>query len=205
MTKWIARAFAKGLLAILPLAATLFLLYWLGSGLESVLGTAVRWILPEDWYIPGMGLAVGIVAILALGVLLQTWLIRKVWNLGESILDRVPLVRLVYRAIKQTTNYLSGAAAEDAQQVVTVALGPDQDVRLLGFLTRTDLSNLPEGLADDQRVSVYLPMSYQMGGFTVIVPRDQITPVNMPLEQGLRFALTAGVSVDPDDSSPHAD
>jgi len=196
MMNWTARVFLKGLLAILPIAITLFLIYWLASALERVLGAAVRWALPEGWYVPGMGVVVGITLILALGVLLQTWLIRRVWRWGESLLDMVPLVRFFYRAIKQVVDYLSGAATDEAQQVVVASIG-DPPVELLGFVTREDFDDLPEGIGGEDIVAVFLPMSYQMGGFTVMLPRDRLRPIDMRLEEGLQFALTAGVSMRP--------
>ena len=77
-------------------------------------------------------------------------------------------------------------------QVVTVTLhegGP----RLLGFLTRESLNDLPEGLGGEGTVAVYLPMSYQIGGYTLILPRSAVTPVEMGIEDAMRFAVTAGV------------
>lgn len=192
------RAFLKGLLAVLPIAITVFLLVWLATGLETFLGAAVRWMLPDSWYVPGMGLLVGIAAVVAIGVMLQTWLMRTIWRAAERLLDRVPLVRFVYGAVKQIIDYLSGAATEDAQQVVIATIG-DPPVQMLGFLTRKDLTDLPDGFPEDEDVvAVYLPMSYQMGGYTVMLPRDRVRPVDMRLEDGLRFALTAGVSAKAD-------
>ena len=54
----------------------------------------------------------------------------------------------------------------------------------------------PDGIGDDQTVAVYLPMSYQLGGFTLMVPKDKITPVDMKVDQAMQFVLTAGVSAE---------
>jgi len=196
MIRWTARTFVKGLLAVLPIAITVFLLYWLASGLEAVLGAAVAWLLPESWYVPGMGLVVGLAAIVTIGVLLQAWMIRRIWSYGESLLDRVPLVRVLYNGVKRVVEYLSGSATGAAQDVVVVSVG-DPPVEMLGFVTRDDFTGLPEGLGGEGVVAVYLPMSYQMGGFTVMIPRDRVRTIDMRLEEGLQFALTAGVSMTP--------
>jgi len=76
---------------------------------------------------------------------------------------------------------------------VAVSLG--SDVRLVGFLTREDASGLPDGLASaDDVVGVYLPMSYQIGGFTVFVPKAAVHPLAMSVEDAMRFTLTAAMS-----------
>jgi uncharacterized membrane protein len=78
-------------------------------------------------------------------------------------------------------------------QVVSVQY-PGTQMRLLGFITRSDFSDLPQGVANADDVAVYLPMSYQVGGYTVVVPRSQITPVNMARDEAMRFVLTAGLT-----------
>jgi uncharacterized membrane protein len=76
--------------------------------------------------------------------------------------------------------------------VVTVKF-PGSDMRLMGFVTRDEFSDLPPGIGGEGEVAVYLPMSYQVGGYTVFMPRSQISPVQMPREQAMRFVLTAGL------------
>jgi uncharacterized membrane protein len=71
---------------------------------------------------------------------------------------------------------------------------PNTNIRLLGFVTRDDVHDIAEGLAPEQNIAVYLPMSYQVGGYTVFVPRDSVEPVNMSMNEAMRFAITAGMS-----------
>jgi uncharacterized membrane protein len=66
-------------------------------------------------------------------------------------------------------------------------------MRLLGFITRSDFSDLPPGVGKEGEVAVYLPMSYQVGGYTILVPRSRVTAVDMSREEALRFLLTAGI------------
>jgi uncharacterized membrane protein len=75
-------------------------------------------------------------------------------------------------------------------QVVAVTL--PGGMRLLGFLTRADFDDVP-GVAGEGEVAVYLPMSYQVGGFTVLLPRSAVTPVPMSREEAMKFILTAGL------------
>ncbi len=76
-----------------------------------------------------------------------------------------------------------------------VAIG-DENTRLMGLVTRESFDDLPEGIGDDQTVAVYLPMSYQLGGFTIMVPKDKIHPVDMTVDRAMQFLLTAGVSAE---------
>ena len=66
-------------------------------------------------------------------------------------------------------------------------------MKLLGFVTREDFSDLPAGLAGEGVVAVYLPMSYQIGGYTVMLPRSAIEPVNMSMQDAMKFAVTGGM------------
>lgn len=191
--KKLSGIFLKGLAAVLPLLITVYLLYWLGSSAEALLGAALKQVLPERWYLPGMGVAAGIALVFALGVLLNAYLVQKLWAYGERVLQRVPLVKSVYGAVQDLTNLVSGDQEKALGQVVTVPLG-DTGYRVIGFVTRRDLSDLPEGLAAADQIAVYAPMSYQIGGYTLLVPREAVTPVDMSVEQGMRFAVTAGVS-----------
>ena len=67
-------------------------------------------------------------------------------------------------------------------------------IECMGFITRDDFRDLPPGVGSEDRVAVYLPMSYQIGGHTVMVPRCRVRVVDMALDQAMRFALTAGMS-----------
>jgi uncharacterized membrane protein len=77
--------------------------------------------------------------------------------------------------------------------VVLVSL-PGQDGQLLGFVTREQFDDLPLEPTAENPVAVYMPMSYQVGGYTLYLPRSAITPVDISFEQAMRLALTGGVT-----------
>jgi uncharacterized membrane protein len=77
-------------------------------------------------------------------------------------------------------------------QVVAVTL-PGTSWRLLGFVTRAEFTDLPAGIGTASEVAVYLPMSYQVGGYTVIVPREAVRAIEMSREEAMKFILTAGL------------
>ena len=112
-------------------------------------------------------------------------------ELGEGILDRMPLVKSVYRATKDFVEYFSGDEEGKFNQVVLVR-HPDLKFALLGFITREDFSSLPFGREDE--VAVYLPLSYQIAGYTIFVPKDWCEPVDMPFEDAVRLILTAAMT-----------
>jgi uncharacterized membrane protein len=66
-------------------------------------------------------------------------------------------------------------------------------MRFVGILTREDHSDLPEGFAQEDEVTVYIPLSYQIGGITATISRSKIKPLDMTVEQGMRFVVTAGM------------
>ncbi len=77
-------------------------------------------------------------------------------------------------------------------QVVMVEL-PGFGMRLLGFVSRRDFSDLPAGIGAEGDVAVYLPMSYQIGGYTIFLPRSRVQPVDLSREMAMKFILTAGL------------
>ena len=187
------RLLLTGLLTILPVVVTIAILVWLASSLEAMLGGLLAWLLPEGTYRPGMGLAAGLLLILALGVVMSTWLAQQLFVFFERQLLRVPLLNSLYGAIRDVTALFSPENKHQFSSVVTFTL-PGTEARLIGFVTRSDCADLPAGLNGPELVAVYLPMSYQVGGYTLFLPREQLAPVDMPTADALRFALTAGVT-----------
>ncbi|MBK1725811.1 DUF502 domain-containing protein [Halorhodospira neutriphila] len=184
--------FLKGLLAVLPAAVTLYLLYWLLTTAERLLGSLVRVVLPDAWYLPGMGVALAVSGILAVGTLLNFYVLRRVWEWGERLMLRLPVARTVYGAVQDLTEFVS-RAEELGDQVVTVPL-PGSDYRLLGVVTRREWQGVAKGLGGEETIAVYTPMSYQVGGYTLLVPASAVEPVEMSVEDAMRFAVTAGMS-----------
>ena len=185
------RLFFKGLATIIPIALTLLIVFWLAGLAESGIGSLIKAILPENWYIRGMGLVGGIAIVIAIGLLSQILLFRKLIDFGEAILDRMPVVKSVYRATKDFVEYFSGDDEGKFNQVVLVR-HPELKIALLGFITREDFSTLPFGKEDE--VAVYLPLSYQIAGYTIFVPKDWCEPVDMPFEDAVRLILTAAMT-----------
>lgn len=187
------RIFVTGLLTVLPLVLTVYFTVWLLAVLEKFFSRQVKLLLPDDWYRPGMGLLVAMLLVFAVGLLMHAWLFRRLFRRIELVFMRVPLVRSVYTALREMLG-LFGEQKGEALQVVLVRLG---ETRLLGFITREDCSAALAPAECKDQVAVYLPMSYQVGGYTVFVPRSALTPIDMPREEAMRFILTAGLKSQP--------
>ncbi len=197
----------KGLSAILPVSIVLFFIFWIGSGAENLMGPLLKRLLPPDYYVPGMGVLAGLLLAIGVGLLLNVWLVQRLFVLIESWISRIPLVKTILAGIRDMMRFLAkNSQTRGHRFVVQVDLG--NNTSMLGIMTRRDLrgSGL-SSLGPEQACAVYLPMSYQMGGFTVYFPASRLHPVEMSVEDALRFAMTAGVGVadEPDDASGAAE
>lgn len=186
----LVRLFFKGLATIIPIALTVAIVLWLAGVAENGVGNLIRLVLPDNWYVRGMGLVGGIAIVMLIGLLSQVWLFRKLIDFGEAILDRMPVVKSLYRATKDFVEYFSGDDEGKFNQVVMVR-HPELKLGMLGFITREDFSSLPFG--DEGEVAVYLPLSYQVAGYTIFVPKDWCEPIDMPFEDAVRLILTAAM------------
>ncbi len=188
------RTTLRGLLAVIPVGITLYLVFWLAFTAEWMLGLAVKLVTPDGFYHPGMGLVLALLVLYGLGWLVDHWLLRRLLEALDTLLTRMPLINKIHGAVKDLMQYFSGRGTRAFDQVVTIDI-VGQDMTLLGLVTRDDLRSLPEGLASEHKVAVYIPGSYQIGGFTIMVPRDRLRPVDMPIDDAIRFAVTGAMSV----------
>lgn len=187
--KSIGKYILTGLITTLPVILTFYLLYWLAVSAEGLLADLV----PRGIYLPGMGVASALLAMLVIGMMMHTRPIRRLFVRVERIFYILPLVKTVYSAFRDFMDFLSPARKKKPEQVVAVTLG-ETGMHLIGFVTQAQNDQLPEEFQGGDNVVVYLPMSYQLGGYAVLVPRASVRPLNMSMEEAMRFVLTAGVT-----------
>ena len=189
--KWLRRTLLEGLATLLPLVLTIWLLWWLGSLAEDTIGWVLEHFLLHDHYVFGMGVVAGLVSVFLVGVLMRALVVRNLTDWVEGRLARIPFVKSIYGSLRDVVGFMfkTGATQEGIEEVVEFDV-PGTDFSVLGFVTRR---NLPE-LGDDDRVAVYLPMSYQIGGYTLLVPREHLRKTDLSVDEGLKFALTAGLA-----------
>ncbi len=183
----LSKAFLRGLAAVLPIGLTLYLIVALGSWSERTVGGVVR-ALMGDYYLPGSGLLLTICLITLIGYLARVPIVNLPMKLGDAILSRVPLVKSIYTAIKDIMEFV--ASSEDDTSQGRPVLVDVSGFRLVGIVTDSspDLARAGKG-----QVLVYLPMSYQVGGYTLLIEESALTPLDMSIEEAMRFVLTAGV------------
>jgi uncharacterized membrane protein len=184
--------FFQGLVAILPLAVTVVILSWLGLTAERTLGVAIKWVLPDAWYIRGMGVVAGLVVIFIVGLLVNIYGVPKLIHWSEKVIAQIPLVKTIYGAVRDLLGFFSQPSGDRAVSKVVIVSFGNSGIRAVGLLTRERFDDLPPGLGGEGFVVVYFPYSYQIGGFTMIVPRQAVQPLDMRLEDAMRFIVTAG-------------
>ena len=186
------RIFLTGMLTVLPVLATVYLVVWLVTAAERFVGKQLMWLIPDEYYRTGMGLVLALAVIFLVGLLMHALLFRRLFGWAERLMLEIPLVRSVYGALRDLFGLFAGHEDDQAMQVVSVTL-PGTGMRALGFVSRTDFSDLPEGIGGAGEIAVYLPMSYQIGGYTLFMPRAQAVPVALSREDAMKFILTAGL------------
>jgi uncharacterized membrane protein len=184
--------FLKGLAAVLPVSLTIYLVAWLGTLAESILGAPLRMMVPPEHYLPGFGLVAGFLLVLVVGVLVDAYLVRRLFRFGESLLARIPIVKTIFGALKDFTRFLpAGGKSRDLKRVVLWQLGA---ARLIGFVTEENVSERLLGGARQDIVAVYFPMSYQIGGYTLYLPPGELQETDLSVEEGMRLVLIGGIS-----------
>jgi uncharacterized membrane protein len=192
--KNLSKTFLTGLFAALPLIATIYLVYWFAVTTEAGLGKMTRAVLGPDLYIPGLGMAIAIIGIFLLGVLLQAYLFRAFLGWWEGLVLRIPVIRSIYGALKDLFGYMSKSKEGGFGEVVACKLFGDA-CESIGFVTRSTLdSPLSAEDADEPTIAVYVPLSYQIGGFTLLLPRSRVRKLEIGSEEAMRFVVTGGLA-----------
>jgi uncharacterized membrane protein len=187
----VSSIFLRGLVVILPITLTVALVWWLATGAEAMLGGLIRDLFPGWRYWPGLGIVLGVAIVFAAGLLMHDPITRWVLGRLDALLQRIPIVKSIYLAIRDIAAYMSQDGRTGFKQVVAVRI---QDMRLVGFVTTEDMEGLPVKDGDEKIIGVYLPMSYGIGGYTVYLPKSQVEPLDMSLEDAMRLTLIGGVS-----------
>ena len=197
----ISGTFLQGLIVFLPIAITVAIIYWLAAITEDLLGTLVKLFIPDERYVKGLGMLIGIVLIFASGLMMKMWVTRRLLARADALMERIPVVKSIYGSIRDLAAFFSKNGTRGRfQHVVTVSIA--DNMRLVGFVTRENATELPSTSgAQEEIVGVYLPMSYQIGGYTVFVPRSAVERMEMSVEDAMRFVLTAGMSSSKDNGT----
>jgi uncharacterized membrane protein len=184
----------KGLVAILPLGLTVYVVYWLAVSAERLFSRLITFVLPEPWYWPGLGLLAGLLLLYFTGLAVNAYVVNRALRVSDRLFARIPVVKTIYLAIRDFTRFFpSSGRGNDLRRVVLVQFGPG---KVIGFVTAESGEMLRRSASDEDTVAVYLPMSYMVGGYTVFIAREQVEPTSLSVEEGMRIALMGGVRGD---------
>ncbi len=185
-------ALVRGLVVVLPIGFTVWLLWWLGSSTEALLRSLILLVVPQEHYLPGMGIVAALALLLAAGTLFNALLVQSALASWERFLDRIPVVKTIYGATRDFVKLLpTGGKRRDLRHVVLARFG---EAQVIGFVTQDDASELGIVEQEDGLIAVYFPMSYQIGGYMALLPRSRVVPLELPVEAAMRLVLTGGIS-----------
>lgn len=188
--------FISGLVSFLPLALTIYIVYAGVSIVENLLGQFLRRILPENAYFPGYGFLATIILIFMLGLLLNNLVTATLMQKVQEKLTEIPLIKVVYSPLRDLMNLFSKSQQQNAlKKVVLVHLS--DNMTALGLVTREDFSDLNIKLSTDAgKIAVYIPMSYGLGGYTLLLNKNILEPIDLPVEKAMSLAITGWIKTD---------
>lgn len=183
--KTIFNYFLRGLLFVLPVFATFYIIIVLVNWADETLNNILFDWLPS--HVPGLGLIAAFFIIVFIGFAV-TWAISKpVFSYFENLIARTPIIKIIYTAFKDFTEAFFGKKKKfDKPVLVTFTEGVDR----IGFITEEDLSLLQI----ENRVAIYCPHSYNFSGNLFLVSPDRVTPLEIAASDALKFAVSAGIT-----------
>jgi len=193
LTRRIPTIFIRGLLAVLPILVTVGVVLWVLDLVEGVFGEALKLLLPDGWYGPGMGLFFGLIVVFVVGAMTRAIFFRETAQWLEERLERIPLINTVYGAVRDLTGLFAKKDSQSQFNKPVMVKLPNLPFELVGFVTVESMDGAPFEAGVDS-VAVYLPMSYQIGGYTIVLDRAMLRPLEMSFEDAMRFVVTAGMS-----------
>ncbi len=190
--------FITGLLVTLPLGLTYWILKVLLQSMERLIGNPIQRYF--EIYIPGMGIILLVCLILLIGIFARNLIGRKLGNLGESLLDKIPLVRPVYRFVKHLVNTIFMQGQENFKGVVLVEY-PRRGIYSIGFVT-SEVRGAVKQVTEIDMVNVFIPTTPNpTSGFYLIFPKEDVTFLDLTIEEGAKIIISAGM-VSPEVTAP---
>ena len=181
-SKRISRRFINGLIILVPLAITVFVVLETLNLTEGVLGKHL------PFYFPGMGIVTLLLVIYLTGWASGYWAARRLIYIGETLLGKIPVIKFIYNSVK----HLSTAVFESNNMFDHVVLVPFHQSQALGFIMADVPQTLKDKLGDDY-VCVFVPWSLNMtSGTNLFVKKSDVTYLDISSESALQYMLTAG-------------
>jgi uncharacterized membrane protein len=177
--KKLTKYFFNGLVLLVPVVATIYVVYIVFVKIDKL----------YDFPVPGMGFIITLLTVTAIGFIGSNFLTKKLIQVIDITFSRLPLIKMIYTSVKDLIEAFVGDK-KGFKKPVLVRLSPESNIQVVGFLTNESLNNL--GLLDS--VAVYLPQSYNFAGNLIIVPKEQITPINAESTDVMKFIVSGGIA-----------
>lgn len=190
----IFRFFIQGLIIIAPIAITAYALYWLFEKVDGILRPYVN--------IPGLGFVLIIFFVILVGWISSNFLMGSAINFFDQWMERTPGIKFIYSSTKDFFEAFAGDKRKFNKAVLANVFA--EDVWIVGFLTDEEMEKFELG-AD--KVSVYVPQSYNFAGQLYILPRARIRKIEqITAGEAMKYAVTGGVvDLDEDDDEKRID
>ncbi len=187
-----------GLFVVVPFAITVYVVWVAGLWMDELGKSALAPIWEKFQFetslenLHGLGAILLIVMIYLIGLLMHFWLFRRLVGVFEKLFEKVPGIKTIYESVRDLMK-LFGTESQKKMGRVVEYCSPDSPIGVLGILTNEQ----PSGTLDSDRVAVYFPMAYMIGGPVMFVPREHLREVDMPVEKALRICATGQVTSGP--------
>lgn len=195
--------FLAGILVTAPIAITVYIAWWFVSLIDGYIRPLIPSVYnPENYLpfsIPGIGVLVVIIAVTLIGAFAAGYVGRLVLGVGEGVVGRMPVVRSVYGGVKQIFETVLAKKSNAFREVVAIQY-PRPGVWSLGFITGSAHPEVQVKLAGEAEdiVNVFIPCAPPTAGYLAMVPRREVTVLNMTVEDGLKLVMSGGIVVPPD-------
>jgi uncharacterized membrane protein len=199
----IRNIFLAGILTIVPIAVTFLVLNFIFTKVDPIFQPLVIRIIDlvpflkgRVTYIPGLGIVMTIIAVFLVGLFVKNILGQKLINFGEKILDKIPVVRSVYSSSKQFMQAVSLTSKDGFRKVILVEY-PRKGLWVVGFVTCENTGET-QVLTSEDVVNVFIPTTPNpTSGFLLLVPKKDIIPLSMTVEEGLKLVVSGGIVTPP--------
>lgn len=188
--------FLTGIVVTAPISLTVYLTWefidWIDRQVTPLLPDRYN---PETYLpvgIPGLGLVMMVVFLTFVGFITANLFGRTLINLGERLVNRMPVVRTLYNALKQILETVLQSSSQSFRQVVLVEY-PRRGIWAVAFVTADTKGEIVR-LTEDDMINIFLPTTPNpTSGFLLIVPRSDLILLDMTVEEAAKFVISAGV------------
>jgi len=191
----IKRWFFTGLILLVPIMVTIYLFLSIVQAMDGLIGLAPYAWQPDQllgFHIPGLGVLFTLAIVLITGMLGTSFIGRWLVGLGEKMVERIPLVRSVYGALKNVLETVLRDNQDSFRRVVLIEY-PRQGSYALGFVSGSGHGEVQK-LTKEDVITVFVPTAPNpTSGFLLYVPEKDTIPLSMSVEDGMKCVISAGV------------